>query len=100
MKINDAYASGASPSQAEKTGQAEALRPGADNKQAVSRAASEADRVQLSELSDRLLKIASAQSPERAARLERLSAEVRVGRYQVDPLKVSHALIEEALKGG
>ena len=100
MKVNDAYAAGVLPPQAGKTGPAEAVTPGAENKQAASRAASEADQVQLSELSDRLLKIASAQSPERAARLERLRAEVRAGRYQVDPLKVSHALVEEALKGG
>jgi flagellar biosynthesis anti-sigma factor FlgM len=100
MKINDPYTSGALAPLAERTGSAEAVTTGAENKQAAARAATQGDRVHLSDLSDRLLKVASAQSAERAARLERLGAEVRAGRYQVDPLKVSHALVEETLKGG
>lgn len=100
MKINDAYTSGALAPLAERTGSAEVVTPGAENRQAATRAALQADRVHLSDLSDRLLKVSSAQSAERAARLERLSAEVQAGRYQADPLKVSRALIEETLKGG
>ncbi len=100
MKINDAYTSGASAPLAEKSGSAQALTAGAENKQAAARTAAQADRVHLSDLSDRLLKLANAQSSERATRLERLGAEFRAGRYQVDPLKVSHALVEETLKGG
>jgi flagellar biosynthesis anti-sigma factor FlgM len=100
MRIQDTYTSGALPPQTGKTGQAEAVTPGAENKQAASRAAGQEDQVHLSELSGRLLRIASTQSPERAARLERLGADVRAGRYQVDAMRVSRALIEEVLKGG
>ncbi len=48
--------------------------------------------------SDRLLKILGTETPERAARLERLAAEVRSGRYIVDALAVSRGIIDDALK--
>lgn len=96
MKIQDAYLAGAAASELKKAQHTEALPPAA--KQAEeSRAAAEADGVQLSELSGRLLKLASGESPERAARLERLAADLRAGRYPVDPMAVSRRLIDEAL---
>jgi anti-sigma28 factor (negative regulator of flagellin synthesis) len=38
--------------------------------------------------------------PDRAARLERLSAEVQSGKYKVDAAAVSRKLVDEALRGG
>ncbi len=55
------------------------------------------DKVQLSELSSRLLELASTEPPERTARLERLAAEVRAGRYEPDAAAISRALVDEAL---
>lgn len=54
------------------------------------------DRVALSELGSRIRELA-VDAPERAARLEKLSAEVGAGRYQVDALELSRRLIEQAL---
>lgn len=55
-----------------------------------------ADRVALSELGSRIRELA-VDAPERAVRLEKLSAEVGAGRYQVDALELSRRLIEQAL---
>jgi anti-sigma28 factor (negative regulator of flagellin synthesis) len=55
------------------------------------------DRVSLSQLGGQLRSL-SVDSPERAARLEKLGADVRAGRYQADPLAVSSSLIERMLK--
>lgn len=97
MKIEDAYIAGASASELKKAQQAEG--PAADAKAGGrSTADGESDGVRLSELSSRLLELASGDSPARAARLERLAAEFRAGRYYVDPLAVSRRLIEDAFE--
>src|SRR5512138_507558 len=54
------------------------------------------DEVALSDLGAKLRELHS-DSPERAARLDQLAAEVASGRYGVDPMQVSDKLIEDAL---
>ncbi len=98
MKINEAYLSGAAPSQIQQTQQTAGAAP-ARSETSHKPAASPTDSVGLSELSVRLLELSRAEPPERAARLERLAAEVRSGRYQVDPLALSRRLIDDALEG-
>jgi len=82
-------------------------RPGLDRNQPVGgdrRAAREqqrssgdsGDRVQLSEFSRRLKELA-AESPERAARLERLRNEVRANRYNADARQTSRRLLQDGL---
>jgi flagellar biosynthesis anti-sigma factor FlgM len=55
------------------------------------------DEVSLSDLGTKLREL-DAESPERAARLEQLAAEVAAGRYRVDAMKVSERIIEDVLR--
>ncbi len=48
------------------------------------------------EIQARLLKLAEGESPERAARLARLAAEVRSGLYQVEARALARRLIDQA----
>lgn len=98
MRVNDPNVGALGPDALAGTGaakSAEAARSARGGRGAAGGEA--ADRVALSEWSGRVQELA-AESPERTARLEKLSAEVRAGRYQVDPLLVSRQLIEEAIK--
>jgi hypothetical protein len=99
MRVNDPNAGALSPDALSGTGVAkagEAARAGRSGR--GSAAGGEApDRVALSEWSSRVRELA-VDSPERTARLERLSAEVRAGRYRADPLLLGRLLIEDALK--
>jgi flagellar biosynthesis anti-sigma factor FlgM len=105
MKIEDAYAAGsAGASQPAatppgKTEQPGAVAPSEAKGEAAAGAAREPDQVQLSDLTERLAKLLGPESPDRAARLERLAAEVQSGRYHVDTLAVSRRLVDEALGG-
>jgi flagellar biosynthesis anti-sigma factor FlgM len=56
------------------------------------------DSVALSSLAERVAAL-DANSAERAARTDRLAAEVASGRYEPDPLAISRAMIEVALAG-
>jgi flagellar biosynthesis anti-sigma factor FlgM len=106
MKINDVYAAAnAATNQpaATQTGKPHQAEAGPAREAKTERAAPEArvaDRVQLSELSEKLTNMLGVQAAERAGRMERLEAEVRAGRYSVDPLAVSQRLVDEALGGG
>ncbi|MGC8791967.1 MAG: flagellar biosynthesis anti-sigma factor FlgM [Bryobacteraceae bacterium] len=97
MKIHDAYLPGPGPSQLK---QAEQAAPAAPDRSEIGRKTTPAagDTVGLSELSARLLELARIESPERAARIEKLTQQVRSGRYQVDALAVSRRIIEEAIQ--
>lgn len=97
MKVNDsntANLSNLGPSGVSKSAETEAAsrtkeRKGAD--------ASEPDRVSLSNLSG-TLRAALAESPERQARLEKLSSDVSTGRYQVDSETLSKDIINDAFQ--
>ncbi|MCP5109211.1 MAG: hypothetical protein GY953_00085 [bacterium] len=55
------------------------------------------DQVSLSGMSAQV-KALGVDSPERIAKLEKLSADVAAGRYQVDPQAVSERLVDDAMK--
>ncbi|MBI1791220.1 MAG: flagellar biosynthesis anti-sigma factor FlgM [Acidobacteria bacterium] len=57
----------------------------------------EEDRAVLSGLAGRLSQALEAESPERAARVEQLRAEVASGRYRADALGISRGIVREAL---
>jgi flagellar biosynthesis anti-sigma factor FlgM len=59
---------------------------------------SDSDRVQLSGLSARLLASGDSGTPERAARVEQLTSDVRSGRYQVDAADLSRRMVDEAIR--
>lgn len=99
MRISQANAADIAAAQLAKTLQSEVAAPAASKDEPDSHRAAQSDRVQLSVLSDRLLKLLNADSPERANWLERLAADFRAGRYQVDALALSRRIVDEALKG-
>ena len=101
MKIQDAYLPSSGASQLKPTDPAAQSAPVTSSRVDPGQraAASPSDRVGLSELSMRLLELARVESPERAARIERLAEQVRSGRYEVDALAVSRRIVEEALQG-
>jgi len=97
LKIQDAYFSGAAPSQLNKTQQSSHL-PAARTEADKQAAATASDTVGLSELSQRLWELARKEPSQRVAHIERLAELVRSGRYQVDALALSQRLVEEALQ--
>jgi len=58
--------------------------------------ASGEDQVQISSLSEAL----SAQGSQRTARVQDLAAVYKSGRYQVNSMDVSHAIVNKALQAG
>ncbi len=106
MKVDDVYAAGSAAAnqaalqQAGQAQQPEKVSPACARTEPGATAPLEADRVQLSDLSEKLAATLGPNSPERAARLERLAAEVQAGRYRVDPMAVSARIVDETLRGG
>jgi len=58
------------------------------------------DRVSLSGLASRLVDLAGSQTPQGAARLEKLAAQFRAGKYQPDAAAVSRKLVSESMAPG
>ncbi len=98
MKVNDSLLSQAAASQLGKTQGSEAIPAGGAQKEGTAGQLQEGDHVQLSNLSGRLLDVLTADSADRGARVERLAAEDRAGRYQADAMAVSRGIIDEALQ--
>ncbi|MBM3746375.1 MAG: flagellar biosynthesis anti-sigma factor FlgM [Acidobacteria bacterium] len=98
--VGDADAGQSAATQASKARQAEQVTPKGAQADPAARAARESDQVQLSDLTERLSQMLGTSDPDRAARLERLAAEVQSGKYQVDAAAVSRKLVDEALRGG
>ncbi|MCS7314085.1 MAG: flagellar biosynthesis anti-sigma factor FlgM [Bryobacterales bacterium] len=97
LKIHDAYLPSTGASQLQQTGQTGAVGPARTEAERQHRQTT-TDSVGLSELSVRLLDRARVEPPERTARIERLTLEVRSGRYQVDPLELARRIIHEGLE--
>lgn len=93
MKINQSPLDSSSVSQ---LGRTPGVEPGGAGKSALTR--SDRDRVQLSDLSARLLASADTGASDRAARVQQISSDVRGGRYQVDAVELSRRLVDEAIR--
>jgi flagellar biosynthesis anti-sigma factor FlgM len=94
VKVDDPKVTGMSPSQvggSQAPDSASIRHKRTDPAHANSR-----DEVSLSDVGAKLREL-DPESPERAARLEQLAAEVAAGRYRVDAMKVSDRMIEDAL---
>ena len=106
MRVEDLYGIGSAEAgqlaatQAAKAQQAEQVASKGERSEPAAAVAPESDQVQLSDLTTGLSRVLGMENPERAARLERLAAEVQSGRYRVDALAVSQRLVDEALRGG
>jgi flagellar biosynthesis anti-sigma factor FlgM len=99
VKINPKLLDATGASQAGKAQEAAGTTAG-QGRGGAGRAGSETDQVSLSSLSNRLLELASMDKPERAARVESVTADVRSGRYKVDAMAVSKAMVQEAVGHG
>ncbi len=93
MKINQSGLDSAGVSQLGKT---PGVRSGGTEKGGLTRP--DRDRVQLSDLSARLLASGEAGASDRAARVQQLSSDVRGGRYQVDAVELGRRLVDEAIR--
>lgn len=58
------------------------------------------DRVEISALSENIASTGTLVDAQRADRVSHLAALYQSGRYEVDPSKVSHAMVSSALRGG
>lgn len=98
MKVYDSSLNQAAASQLGKAREAEAAQGAGAKKSGGAQGAADADQVQLSDLSARLVKIMETASAERASRIERLATEFRAGRYQADAREVSRRIVDDALQ--
>jgi flagellar biosynthesis anti-sigma factor FlgM len=97
MKINDVYTSSqAAATYGSQTQRAEAAQGAAAAKVGANKGGTGSDEVSLSSLAS-VLQDAVTESPERAAYLEKLSAQYAAGTYQADPQAVAKSLIGETL---
>jgi len=99
MKIPDPSLNPAAMSQLAGTQQVHSTPHGA-TKPGAAPGAMESDQVQLSDLSGRLVRMLSVDSPERAAWVEQLAAEFKAGNYRPDSAAVSRGIIAEAAGHG
>ena len=93
MKINQSLLDSSGVTQLGKTS---GTGPGGAATSGLGRA--DRDRVQLSDLSARLLASSEVGASDRASRVEQLATEVRSGRYQVDAAELSRRLVDEAIR--
>jgi flagellar biosynthesis anti-sigma factor FlgM len=97
MKINDVYTSSqAAVTYQSQTQKTESAQGAAAAKGVANKGSGGSDEVNLSSLAN-VLQDAVTESPERAAYLEKLSAEFAAGTYQADPQAVAKSLIGETL---
>ena len=100
MRVNDPSTNGLAPEALGGQGVQKSQQTAQSGRGSAARSAmapgESPDRVALSELSSRVRDLA-VETPEQAARLERLHVEVSAGRYHVDALELSRQLLEEAL---
>jgi len=94
MRINDQNLTGISSSRPDRTQESEA---GNRHGRGGGSCGAGVDQVQLSNLAGSLSSL-SPETPERTAHLEKLSAEVRTGRYAVDAHTLSREIVDDAIK--
>jgi anti-sigma28 factor (negative regulator of flagellin synthesis) len=95
MKINDPTSAGLS---ATKLSQSLGVGTAARNGRAGSVQGDNEDHVRLSNLAS-VVQSLSGDSPDRAARVERLAMQVQSGQYQVDSMALSSKIVGAALQG-
>lgn len=99
MTVNESSLNQAAASQLGKAQGAEAVKPGGARKAGeVQAPQQQSDRVQLSDLSSRLVQMASMESPERVARVDKMAAEFKAGRYQPNSQATSAGIIQDAMR--
>jgi anti-sigma28 factor (negative regulator of flagellin synthesis) len=97
MKVNESSLNQAAASQLGKTQQPAAVKPGGPTKGGEAQPRQQSDQVQLSDFSSRLLQTSGAQSPSRAAKVEKLAADYQAGRYQPNSQATSQRIVDDAI---
>jgi len=98
MRVYDRNMTGASAAEAGRTPDA-AKAGGAASSHGAGSSRS-GDHVELSDALGRLSRALDTSGGERAKRVEALAALYGAGKYSVDPAKVSHAMVAEAITSG
>lgn len=96
MRIHDTNLNGAGATQLGRAQEAEVLNRGGRGRAGAAGSES-GDRVQLSSLAG-ALSSEGADSPERMAMIEKLSADFRTGRYRPEAAEVSRRMVDEAMR--
>ena len=96
MKVDQRYLEQAGSSRLNKAQETQATEPG-QKQNKPSRSSQASDRVHVSDLSGRVLEMASTDQPGRAERVARLAADYQSGRYKVDPAEVARSMVAEAI---
>lgn len=99
MRVNDHNLNGAGAAGLGKANLDRTAPAGARSSQAGGSQDTAEDSVQLSGLGAKVREL-SGGTPERAAKLDRLSQQVASGTYHVDPEAVSKGIVEDALGSG
>ena len=98
MKVNDLNAKGVGAAGSGKSAEIEKASAGSTPTVAAGHTQPAVDHVQLSALSSHI-QSTDANSPERAAHLEKLRTEVEAGKYEVDEKAVSRGIVSDLLRG-
>jgi len=93
MKIHDQDTAGIAGSG---IGRTDAVQSSSGRKGSAPAGGAQGDRVQISDLAQAIRNL-TTESDERAAHLDRLSADYAAGRYKVDAGELSRKLIEDAV---
>lgn len=97
MKVNETSLNQAAASQLQKAREAESAKPGAKPASGA-QPQQEQDRVHLSDLSARLVEMLGTESPDRVARVDKLAADFKAGRYQPNSQATSRGIINDAIR--
>jgi anti-sigma28 factor (negative regulator of flagellin synthesis) len=100
MRIDDINPTGTSAAQPGKTPESQEVERGTESRWIDSRWKSGADQVDLSDLAGRLSRVLNMSAAERASRVEKLTDQYAQGRYHVDSLAVSRAILAEIREAG
>ena len=95
MRIDDRNLTGNQAAPTGKTDQAQEIARQAESKPQQARAASGADRVELSDLTGGMARALRADAHQREVRVGQLTDDYTAGRYQVDAKAVSKAIVAE-----
>jgi len=95
MRVEDRYLTGSQAVQSGKTVNPQEVERLNEAKPPESRPAASTDRVELSELTGGLTHALEAAAQQRVSLVERLAQEHAAGRYQVDAMAVSRAMVAE-----
>lgn len=98
MKVNESSLNQAAASQLQKAREAEAVKPGGPKQGSATQPRQESDRVHLSDLSGRLVQMLSTDSPDHVARVDKLAADFKAGRYQPDAQATSRGIVKDAMR--